>query len=671
MMDNKKYKSDLLTFIELLEKHPIEVPIIQRDYAQGRDNQLKIRNDFLDAIRLNIDSNSQMMLDFVYGSMDHGKFQPLDGQQRLTTLYLLHWYACLIDDVPEAKMALLKKFSYETRMTSRDFCRELINNCESLRNNFSKSEILENQDAKISSMIKDSPWFFLSWKSDPTINAILNTLDSIDKKFCGVTNLWNRLDSNRIIQFYYIELEHLGLTDDLYIKMNARGKLLTNFENIKASIEKKVRDEHWEKDKEISDTFYLKLDTVWTDLFWKNFRVDNSIDNSFMRLMAFITMVQLSLDKTRSTESKADTIKSLHDNPNNLTIDMISLEVFKSIENYLDLLVKVYFDISDLPQDLELFRHKPSKDLVNEVLTSLNAVSYTQKVLLFAQLEYFKKVESLNLETYHNWLRVIRNIIAWGDIDQNGKRPDIIRSPQAFIGVINLVSDLSNGCEDIYTYLSDTKNIINSTFAKNQVEEERLKSRLILDDIDRIPLIYALEDTDILRGKLEFIFYCMDFDTKRIEDFDDQLFENTAESFINNLSTEEKINNNLRRALLTIEVDGRYNFYNYWWSFWNVEELNKRKLIDNYREIEYILYSEQKSYIKKLVLSLVNKDIETLLADFIPPEFYPKWKLRLIREEDLLNKSKSYYVAIPENESYCYLLKSIRPRDIGGCIKIE
>lgn len=308
---------------------------------------------------------------------------------------------------------------------------------------------------------------------------------------------------------------------------------------------------------------------------------------------------------------------------------------------------------------------------VNEALTSSNAVSYTQKVLLFAQLEYFRKVESFNLENYHNWLRVIRNIIAWGDIDQNGKRPDIIRSPQTFIGVINLVSDLSSGCEDIYTYLSDTTNIVTSTFAKNQVEEERLKARLILDNVDRKSIIYALEDTDILRGKLEFVFYCMDFNTKRVEDFDDQLFKNIAESLRGNLSTEAQINNNLRRALLTIEVDGEYSFYNYWWSFWNVEGLNKRKLIDNYREVEYILYSEQKEYIKKLVLSLINKDIEDLLTEFIPPEFYPNWKIRLIKEKDLLDKSKSYYVAIPENESYCYLLKSIRPRDISGCIKID
>lgn len=35
---------------ELLKKYRIEVPILQRDYAQGRKSQSKIANEFLSAI---------------------------------------------------------------------------------------------------------------------------------------------------------------------------------------------------------------------------------------------------------------------------------------------------------------------------------------------------------------------------------------------------------------------------------------------------------------------------------------------------------------------------------------------------------------------------------------------------------------------------------------------
>ena len=37
-------------------------------------------------------------LDFVYGSIIIDTFQPLDGQQRLTTLFLFHWYFALKEE---------------------------------------------------------------------------------------------------------------------------------------------------------------------------------------------------------------------------------------------------------------------------------------------------------------------------------------------------------------------------------------------------------------------------------------------------------------------------------------------------------------------------------------------------------------------------------------------
>ncbi|WP_457552587.1 hypothetical protein [Desulfobacula sp.] len=64
--------------------------------------------------------------------------------------------------------------------------------------------------------------------------------------------------------------------------------------------------------------------------------------------------------------------------------------------------------------------------------------------------------------------------------------------------------------------------------------------------------------------------------------------------------------------------------------------------------------------------------MQTIIDNFSPPDNMPNWKKRLIKERDLLDdKSKSNYIAIPEDDSCCYLLKSMRPRDIEGCEKIE
>ena len=88
-MNNNKtaeLKSDL-SFLELINDKKILIPVIQRDYAQGRIDvkATEIRNNFLSAIIDNLISNESapLLLDFIYGSTaDDNTFTPLDGQQR-------------------------------------------------------------------------------------------------------------------------------------------------------------------------------------------------------------------------------------------------------------------------------------------------------------------------------------------------------------------------------------------------------------------------------------------------------------------------------------------------------------------------------------------------------------------------------------------------------------
>lgn len=67
----------------------ITIPRIQRAYAQGRSDAhaVKTRERFLSAIHAGLINNG-LTLDFIYGNIQNGQLIPLDGQQRLTTL----WY---------------------------------------------------------------------------------------------------------------------------------------------------------------------------------------------------------------------------------------------------------------------------------------------------------------------------------------------------------------------------------------------------------------------------------------------------------------------------------------------------------------------------------------------------------------------------------------------------
>lgn len=84
--------SDTVTLWGLLNRQQVVIPIIQRDYVQGRNGKDYIRKTFLKESKNHLDNENPLTLDFVYGNEEYGRFLPLDGQQRLTTLWLLHWY---------------------------------------------------------------------------------------------------------------------------------------------------------------------------------------------------------------------------------------------------------------------------------------------------------------------------------------------------------------------------------------------------------------------------------------------------------------------------------------------------------------------------------------------------------------------------------------------------
>ena len=103
-MENNKIGSKI-SFWALLSgerANNVLIPSIQRDYTYGAqtedtdkvlDNLLQNIENVLFGTRQDVESLPELTLNFVYGYMqDDVNYVPLDGQQRLTTLYLLHLY---------------------------------------------------------------------------------------------------------------------------------------------------------------------------------------------------------------------------------------------------------------------------------------------------------------------------------------------------------------------------------------------------------------------------------------------------------------------------------------------------------------------------------------------------------------------------------------------------
>ncbi|HIE16167.1 MAG TPA: DUF262 domain-containing protein, partial [Bacteroidales bacterium] len=137
------------------------------------------------------------------------------------------------------------------------------------------------------------------WDNDPTIKSMFTMLDSVHQRFKN-KNYFDKLNK---ITFEFFELEKFGLDDDLYIKMNARGKPLTPFENFKAHFEQLLG----KVDVKLENEFSKKIDKEWIDIFW-NFKDNNFlIDKAFMNYFYFISeMLYIKSNKVFKELSNVD-----------------------------------------------------------------------------------------------------------------------------------------------------------------------------------------------------------------------------------------------------------------------------------------------------------------------------------------------------------------------------
>ena len=259
--------SDKKNLEGLLGEFSIEIPALQRDYAQGRWAQKEIGKGFVNALIKALDGGDKakgLHLDFIYGYVeekDSKKLILIDGQQRLTTLWLLHLYLYKrVGKVDEKNW--LGRFSYAARSGAKEFCQAL------LEQNF-----LDSEAKKPSELIYDkSPLFggMRLLRHDPTVAAMLNMLDWIHEKVEGLKkkdgqklelkDIEKPLKSLDRITFDFFDMKQFELGEELYIKMNARGKPLSEYENIKALIEKGI------KNKEL----LRRIDAEWSDYFYSD-----------------------------------------------------------------------------------------------------------------------------------------------------------------------------------------------------------------------------------------------------------------------------------------------------------------------------------------------------------------------------------------------------------------
>jgi hypothetical protein len=459
------------------EVRRIEIPLIQRDYAQGRDSDAvaRIRDNFLGALHEAVTTEgASISLDFIYGDVVEGTLRPLDGQQRLTTLFLLHWYLAWRAGRLEQDLGW-KRFEYATRPSARRFCACLVGATPPL-------------DAALRTWLEDQYWFMHAWRHDPTIQSMLVMLEAIHARFADVDCVaaWERLvdPDAPAISFHLLPIEQMGLSEDLYIKMNSRGKPLTPFENFKARFEQVLESSVPGRVEEFAN----KVDGAWADLLWPFRGSDNIVDDEFLRYFQFVTEL-CEWSDGRLPSGNVETLAERVFGPDNEKAEQHLEFLVRCLDTWVGVDIGSTFatTFSLAPAPLEskdtskvvIFGMGGTVNLFAECCAGETRLGWPRTLLLYAVLLH----RLHDTPEFARRLRVLRNLI---EASSNELRAD--RIPALLKDVWQLIVD---GALDRL-----------SAFNQAQLADEKLKIDMLKEAPALAHDLFHLEDHPVLRGGL-------------------------------------------------------------------------------------------------------------------------------------------------------------------------
>lgn len=508
------------TLLSLCKDYPkIEIPIIQRNYVQGNDKT--IRCHFVNYLVKALTQQSPVELDFIYGAERQDTqltdncapnncapqvskvLIPLDGQQRLTTLWLLHGYLLALEQVNnnpeqlslekrEAQCQLLAHFVYETRQSAKDFCGywlQEVTECAC-------QELVETP----SKYLRNCAWFDPEWEKEGTVTAMLGMLDEVASKRAELQEMpFRRLER---IRFYYLPIEKFGLSNELYIRMNARGEQLTSFEHFKSSFYKVIQ--HHPSLSAIKE----KMEYGWVDALWQYRPKDTHVtDHPFMKCLSFVTEVlHIKAYKGEEDYKTPQPVMSKADPYTELSL-IESVYQEQAHVTYLEQTLDCVEKLKGI-QYANLLKDSDEKTLsFQEILSQMlkdGLKTVNQRILLYTAIAYVQHHNTV--DGIVPLLRVVRNL-STNTVKQLRELTYIYTSLDALVQVPN-----------IYDYLAQLQGRILG-FSDTQLEEEKAKAQLRLARPDVNTLLDEIED--FFSGKI-FNLLCEVAETKTLNEWVEQ-----------------------------------------------------------------------------------------------------------------------------------------------------
>lgn len=511
MMGNDNQMTKKYSLETFLKDHVIVIPAMQRDYAQGRDNAeaTNIRKLFVSSILDAVFNSNNLTLDFTYGdslSNDEIRYYPVDGQQRLTTLFLVYAYVLVKARQEEDyktvdRLKVLKNFHFEERFKAEEYIRTLLS-CNDDTAELTMPEL---------------------WHESPTAEGLARTYSLISSEFKGSPEKNSSLRAQdyltRLEKITFMEI-HSNLPNDVFCKMNARGRTLTDFEVFKTGVVKKFKKEECNGFAEVANKFYEKLFKKYGNN--QDIDIDKCVTKKIMWIIRnWFAFLECPNDKKKFISNNLDDYIAFDDYFGNTNF----IETKKNIEAVDNIYAIrtlssffIFFSKAEKdPEELIDYTLPDRKKGKIEINNNINSDILSACIAFFGREREWTEYDNLK-----DWMRFVCNIL--DNTDNSLERTKLFVS-------IGMACDIK---KEIERY-----QIENAPVLKTQLEEEQRKLNLIENNKSWAEPIIEAENHEILNGRISVLLNITDA-TEKPEKF--KTYYNCLKNLWDSCMTDGSIN---------------------------------------------------------------------------------------------------------------------------------
>ena len=404
---------------------------------------------------------------YAYHSPDYpGKYFLIDGQQRITTIFLLllcaYKKAGMSSEYRKTYYASKRpKIDYKVREISHDFLLDFVEYQTSI----------EGDDNNVS--FRNSSSFYRYYDEDVTTSSMLRNyacIEEIIESQCP-TDIPKKEYYKELVKYveYYIEFNYFDTNiceqgERLYLYMNSRGEELSVQESLRPTLvarssKKLIAGEQWE---------------VWQNFFWKQKGDNPNADKGFQEFLRWATFLHIICgtdnpilyNRKNNNETKQDYIRI--EKRDGGRYEQQQRWIRKYQEDNKDFTIDFIGKVFDAVSRLEIIISKEKNGYISSHWLSYidRTNDYPTLLACLAYLLYYPDAESVDVKRIGMF---VKNCMYY---DTNSKNPEM-----ASVNIVSAVRIMhENGIRDIADIYKVTDKLAKNIF----IEADRYKTTCML-----------------------------------------------------------------------------------------------------------------------------------------------------------------------------------------------